>query len=114
MKIKTVVVSNYPMFKAGLKKILGPDIAIVSCFNDVSELLAQNTKAELAVLDEETSKDLAMLRSKMPSLAVLKLSLDSNTGYFYESINNDLSITIRDKIQSLADKISVVSGLEVG
>jgi len=73
MKVKTVVVSRYPMFKAGLKRVLGPGFCITSFFDNVANLLTSNIDADLIVLDDKASKDLALLK-KGPTLPFLNLA----------------------------------------
>jgi len=58
MKVKTVVVSRYPMFKAGLKRVLGPGFCITSFFDNIANLLTSNIDADLIVLDDKALKDL--------------------------------------------------------
>ena len=107
MEVKTVVVSSYPMFKEGLKKILGPSFDIISCFNDVSELLTAEIELELAILDEPASKDFDLLRQNKPDITILKLSLDDNVGRLSKCVDGSSNERLTGTIQSLKDKLPV-------
>ena len=107
MKVKTVVISSYPMFIEGLKKILGPSFAVVSCFSDMSQLLATEIEVELAILDEQASKDFDLLRQSKPDITILKLSLDDNVGRLYKCTDGNPNERLTGTIQSLKDKLPV-------
>ena len=107
MKVKTVVISSYPMFIEGLKKILGPSFDIISFLNNVSELLATEIEIELAILDEPASKDFDLLRKSKPDITILKLSLDDNVGHLYKCMDGNSDERFIGTIQSLKDKLPV-------
>ncbi len=108
MKIRTLVVSRYSMFKEGLERVIDPSFEIVSHFKDIPELLAAEVDADLAILDEESSSDLGLLKTGRPSLAILKLSLEDNTGCLYANKNNGSNEGLLKAVRNLASGISVI------
>ena len=81
MRVKTVLVSKYPMFKEGLEKILRPDFVVEATFDDIKGLLSSKVRADFAILDEDASKNLDLLKIKKPSLTLLKVNLEKNEAY---------------------------------
>ena len=101
------------MFREGLKKILGLDFDIVSYFEDVPEFLASGAEVDLVIVDEEASKDLALLKSEKPGLNILKLGLENNvSSLISENAETAQSGELLAAIKGIEEKLSGESGLE--
>ena len=105
MKVKTVVVSRYPVFKAGLKRVLGPGFCITSFFDNIANLLTSNIDADLIVLDDKASKDLALLK-KRPNFAILKFSLEENAGFLYVDTKTMPRAALQKAVCILAESLT--------
>lgn len=107
MRVRTVVVSNYPMFKAGLRNALGPGFEVLSYFNRIKDMLAADIDCDLIIVDDAAAKESEALKLKELGIAVLRLSLDNNTGYLclYGVAKEE---AFGKQIQELSQRIPIV------
>ncbi|MBI4744774.1 MAG: hypothetical protein HY776_08185 [Actinobacteria bacterium] len=93
--------------------MLGPEFAIISYFDSVPELLTASIEADVAVLDEEVARDLDLLKRHKPDLAILKISLEDNTGCLYSNTDSTSSAQVLSAIQGLKDRFLVKKSSEL-
>ncbi len=107
MKVTSVIVGRYPMFKEGLLSLLKEDFDVVACFNGVNDLLNSDIDADLVIIDEHISSNLERLKHERQGASILSLSLDKNKGSFYTSEKGISSFDLVNAVRNLMGKLDV-------